>query len=100
MLRTTLGIVGALGIASIASAADLPVKAPAQAPLAPVYSWTGFYVGGHVGALWTRADGRTDPPAPGREGSTRSSTMGACSDGMSSRRAGNVSGPEWSGGGG
>ena len=47
-------------IASIASAADLPVKAPVPAP-APVYSWTGFYIGGHVGALWTRASGRTDP---------------------------------------
>ena len=47
-------------VASIASAADLPVKAPVQAP-APVYSWTGFYIGGDVGALWTRGNGRFDP---------------------------------------
>ena len=48
-------------MASIASAADLPRKAPVTAPVPPVYSWTGFYVGGHVGALWTKADARTDP---------------------------------------
>lgn len=37
-----------------AMAADLPVKAVAVA--APVYNWTGFYVGGHVGGAWTRND--------------------------------------------
>ncbi len=61
MRRTTLGIVGAVCITSIASAADLPRKAPVAAPITPVYSWTGFYVGGHVGALWQRSDGRFDP---------------------------------------
>jgi outer membrane immunogenic protein len=56
MRRTTLGIVGAVCITSIASAADLPKKAPVQAP-APVYSWTGFYIGGHVGAYGRGATG-------------------------------------------
>lgn len=40
-----------------ATAADLPVRAPAIAP-APVFvmsSWTGFYVGGHLG--WGNHDG-------------------------------------------
>ena len=60
MRRTALGIVGVVCISSIASAADLPVKAPVQAP-APVYSWTGFYIGGDVGALWTRGNARFDP---------------------------------------
>lgn len=36
---------------SIGSAADLAVKAPYAAP-APVWSWSGFYIGGHVGAGW------------------------------------------------
>lgn len=36
---------------SIASAADLYTKAK-LAPVTPAYSWTGFYVGGHVGYLW------------------------------------------------
>jgi outer membrane immunogenic protein len=35
-----------------AFAADMPVKAPIyKAPPPPVYSWTGFYVGGNVGWL-------------------------------------------------
>jgi outer membrane immunogenic protein len=38
-----------------AFAADLPVKAPLLSP-APAYSWTGFYVGGHVGAGWGRTE--------------------------------------------
>ena len=59
MQRISLALATAC-MASIASAANLPVKAPVQAP-APVYSWTGFYVGGDVGALWTRANGRWDP---------------------------------------
>jgi outer membrane immunogenic protein len=62
MRRTTLAIVALVGIASVASAADLPRKAPVAAPIAPpVYSWTGFYVGGDVGGLRTRASGRWDP---------------------------------------
>jgi outer membrane immunogenic protein len=36
---------------SIASAADMPLKAPPPAP-APVYSWTGCYIGGNVGGGW------------------------------------------------
>ena len=33
-----------------AIAADLPVKAPP--PPVPVWNWTGFYLGGHIGAFW------------------------------------------------
>ena len=42
----------ALFVASGASAADLAVKARPMAVAAPVYSWTGCYVGAHVG--WGR----------------------------------------------
>jgi outer membrane immunogenic protein len=41
---------GSMAIASSAGAADLPIKAPYAAPV--VWSWTGFYIGGHVGAGW------------------------------------------------
>ena len=43
-----------------ALAADLPVKAPRYAPPppAPVFSWTGFYIGGNVGYSW--GDPNTD----------------------------------------
>lgn len=36
----------------VASAADLPVKAP----LVSVWSWTGFYIGGNVGYGWGNGD--------------------------------------------
>jgi outer membrane immunogenic protein len=45
----------ALGTAGV-RAADLPV-APPPAPLpAPVFLWTGFYVGANVGGAWPRND--------------------------------------------
>lgn len=49
-----LAAVAVIGFASIASAADLPVKAPVyKAPVAaPANSWTGCYVGGNVGGAW------------------------------------------------
>lgn len=50
----------------VAVAADLPLKAPAQAA---VFSWTGFYVGGHFGyaagdTSWTTV-GTAIPPLSG-----------------------------------
>ena len=45
----------ALGIVS-ASAADMAArpytKAPAYVAAAPIYNWTGFYIGGHVGGAF------------------------------------------------
>lgn len=38
---------------SSASAADMPLKAPPPPPV-PVYSWTGFYIGGNAGWAWER----------------------------------------------
>ncbi len=54
-LTVALAGIAAVAFAQLASAADLPRKAPAYAP-PPVFSWTGFYVGGTVGASWTTAD--------------------------------------------
>ena len=47
-------VVAASLAATAALAADLPVAAPAPPPAyhPPVYDWTGFYVGGHVGGGW------------------------------------------------
>jgi outer membrane immunogenic protein len=50
-------ILGSVALAAMitgpAMAADMPVRAPSvyRAP-APAWSWTGFYVGGEVGAKW------------------------------------------------
>src|SRR6202034_310166 len=58
MKKFLLGTVAlvALGATVPALAADLPVrntpytKAPAY--VAPIYNWTGFYIGGHVGGAF------------------------------------------------
>jgi outer membrane immunogenic protein len=38
---------------AVAGAADMPVKAPLPPP-PPLFSWTGFYVGGNIGGAWSR----------------------------------------------
>ena len=45
------GAVSTLVLTQIASAADMPVKAPLAPAIIP-YSWTGFYVGANVGYAW------------------------------------------------
>ena len=52
MKKFLLGTIGllALGMGSPASAADMAVKARPPAPvLAPIYDWTGFYIGANGG---------------------------------------------------
>jgi outer membrane immunogenic protein len=53
MKKALFGVVAAAAIlaSGYASAADMPVKAPP--PPAPVYSWTGFYLGASVGGRWS-----------------------------------------------
>jgi outer membrane immunogenic protein len=44
-----------------ALAADMAVKAPPVAPvMAPAYNWTGFYLGGNVGAEWQSDPGTSN----------------------------------------
>jgi outer membrane immunogenic protein len=45
-------VVAAAFCGAPALAADMPVKASPTVP-APVYSWTGFYIGGNIGYGWT-----------------------------------------------
>lgn len=60
MKKYLLSGVAALGLlaAGAASAADLPSrKGPVVAPVyAPVFTWTGFYVGANVGYAWGQID--------------------------------------------
>jgi outer membrane immunogenic protein len=51
--KLLLGAVGALVLASASNAADMPVNRPVyKAVPAPVFNWTGFYVGGQIGGGW------------------------------------------------
>jgi outer membrane immunogenic protein len=64
MKKFLLGTVAlvALGATVPALAADLAArpytKAPAYAP-APIYNWTGFYIGGHIGGAFAGGDSLT-----------------------------------------
>lgn len=52
-----VGATSAALFTTSAMAADMPVKGPvykAPAIVAPVYNWTGFYVGANAGAVWSR----------------------------------------------
>jgi outer membrane immunogenic protein len=44
-----------VALAGAAQAADLPRKAPV-APYAAPFSWTGFYIGAHVGWGWSKTE--------------------------------------------
>jgi outer membrane immunogenic protein len=46
--------VGAIALAGSAFAADLPSRAPPPVyiPPAPIFTWTGIYVGGQIGYAW------------------------------------------------
>ena len=57
MRRLSLAIIAAVStvaLTQIASAADLPRKAPAPAVVAAPYSWYGFYIGVQGGYAWGR----------------------------------------------
>src|SRR5690242_13914408 len=65
MYRIIVGLMTCLGVAAgtySAGAADLPVKARPPAVVV-AYSWTGLYVGGHVGYGWADKDW-SDPLGP------------------------------------
>jgi outer membrane immunogenic protein len=53
MTKLLLGTTALIGLlsAGAAQAADMPLKAPPRIA-APGFSWTGCYIGGHVGAGW------------------------------------------------
>jgi len=58
ILFATLAFGGSAFAADMAT--KMPVKAPPPPP-APVYSWTGFYIGGDLGGAWTSNTGTWTP---------------------------------------
>jgi outer membrane immunogenic protein len=58
MRRFVVVFLGAALSASAANAADiLGLRTPARiVPLAPAFTWTGCYLGGHAGGGWARTD--------------------------------------------
>ena len=59
MRRLILTIAGAsLLSCGLANAADMPVKARPLPPPAPVFSWTGLYIGFHAGLGWGTSEAK------------------------------------------
>ena len=48
-LLATVALVALVGIAAPASAADMAVKAAPVPYVAPMYNWSGFYIGANGG---------------------------------------------------
>jgi outer membrane immunogenic protein len=61
----TLSVLALIGVPALA--ADLQVKAPLRSPV-PVWSWTGFYIGGHIAGGWAKSDWFEDPAQSGSGG--------------------------------
>src|SRR5436190_19300599 len=54
MKKLSLAILAAATIISApAFSADLPMKAAPPPMMAPIFTWTGFYLGGNIGGAWT-----------------------------------------------
>src|SRR3954452_21735474 len=49
MKKLVLLVIGIAGLAAPASAADMAVKAAPPPMVAPIYDWTGFYIGANGG---------------------------------------------------
>src|SRR5581483_7145033 len=78
-MKKILSVAGllALGAAVPALAADLPARAPmyTKAPVAVAYSWTGLYIGGHVGGAWAQWTTDTTVTATGALTASDSGTL-------------------------
>lgn len=59
-----------------ASAADLPARTVKALPPAPIYNWTGFYLGVDAGGGWEQFDGSYVIPPPDRHSSSASRFLG------------------------
>jgi len=59
MRRPAFALALCVAATSAALAADLPIAAPIPPPVyvPPVYNWTGFYIGGNIGADWSGLSG-------------------------------------------
>ena len=76
MKKILLGAVLSGLAASSAVAADIPVKAPPVVPI--IFSWSGFYAGGHIGASWNKSDVDYLLPDPTGGAPFSSRTRGIC----------------------
>ncbi len=96
MLKRALAGVSALALlGGAASAADLATKYPVKAAVVvPVFSWTGFYIGGNIGWGWLNTDLNISPffgaPATGVNVGSANGFLGGFQAGYNWQFANNV----------
>lgn len=63
MKKILLASIAAIALTAPAAAADLPARAYKAPPpvVAPIYNWTGFYIGANAGYAWGNGDTSYDP---------------------------------------
>jgi outer membrane immunogenic protein len=54
LLLATAATIALLGAGTSGQAADMAVKAAPPPIMAPLFTWTGFYIGGNLGAAWAQ----------------------------------------------
>ena len=65
MTKTILSALALVALSGTAFAADLPSrKGAVYAPVAPIFTWTGFYAGVNAGAVFTDNKISTSGTAP------------------------------------
>jgi len=54
--KLVLGIVAAIGLSTVAQAADMVIPPRPVAAIATIYNWSGLYVGAHGGGAWGKSN--------------------------------------------
>jgi len=78
MKKILLGTVALVALGSTANAADLAARPYTKAPVgvAPVYNWTGFYIGAHAGGAFGGSNRIEDVYSYGYQTSTSNGVLG------------------------
>jgi outer membrane immunogenic protein len=80
--RFAIAVALTVGAGSAALAADLPPPAPmprapaAYIPIAPAYNWSGFYIGGNLGAGFNGSGSASDTLGSSFSTSTNTTFLG------------------------
>src|SRR5438270_5849657 len=91
LLATAVALAATLSIANAADNRPKPVYKAAPATAAPIaqpllFTWTGFYVGGHIGRAWSHDWASTFNPLPSPE------AFGALSNSFTQKGSGTIAG--------
>jgi len=99
MRKFLLSATALTAMATVASAADLPVRAPAPAPIiAPIFTWTGFYVGVNAGGAWNNKCSSWTPTFAGAIVATNFPTLCGISNNDTTFTGGGQIGYNWQAG--